>query len=78
MMFCGRKDCSRCKFFKRDGCVTVPECAYKDLMEKLGRAKEALGVIAMHTVIPVDPKDRAQQIQTVRDIAKDALKGIEE
>lgn len=48
-----------------------------DLMEKLNKAKTALEVIATHTVFADAPKDRVQQIQTVCDIAEDALKEIE-
>ena len=49
-----------------------------DLMEKLEIAKTALEVIATHTVFADAPEDRVQQIQTVCDIAEDALKEIEE
>lgn len=48
-----------------------------DLMERLEIAKTALEVIATHTVFADAPKDRVRQIQTVCDIAEDALKDIE-
>lgn len=49
-----------------------------DLMEKLEIAKTALEVIATHTVFADAPEDRVQQLQTVCDIAEDALKEIKE
>lgn len=47
-----------------------------DLMERLEIAKTALEVIATHTVFADAQKDRVRQIQTVCDIAEDALREI--
>lgn len=69
-MFCGRKECSGCKFFKRDGCVTVPECAYKDLKEKLNKAIECLRFYA-------DPDCSARE-KNIGEVAYKALQEIEE
>ena len=54
----------------------IKKIANKEVTRRLKKAKEALEAIATYTVIPDAPEDLVQQIQTVCDIAEDALKEI--